>query len=131
MNKNIILFDGVCNLCNGIVKFTIVKDKKKRIYFSSLQSQSGKELVDKYHLANDYMKTFIYLRNGKAYTKSSAALYLFKDIGGPWNLVYSFIIVPKFIRDFVYSVISKYRYFIFGKSEVCMVPTKETKNRFI
>ncbi len=130
-NELIILFDGVCNLCNGMVQFVIKNDAKKRFQFASLQSISGQEILQKFQLSTDVFDSFILLENGRLFTKSTAALRVVKRLKGLWLLLYSFIIVPKFIRDAVYNLIAKNRYKWFGKQETCWVPTPTLKERFL
>lgn len=130
-NTQIILFDGVCNLCNGFVQFLIKRDKKARFKFASLQSASGQSLLLKFGLPTADFHSFIYIKGDNYYTKSTAALNVLKDIGRQWQLFYVFILIPKFIRDFIYSAIAKKRYKLFGKRETCMVPTPDINNRFL
>lgn len=118
------LFDGVCNLCDSMVSFIIRHDSSKRIMFSSLQSYEGKSLLIRYGLPPDYSKSVVYIKDNKFYTKSSAVLNVFKDIGGVWRLFYGFVIIPQFIRDFFYYIIARIRYRIFGKSVSCLTPDK-------
>jgi predicted DCC family thiol-disulfide oxidoreductase YuxK len=128
--EKVILFDGVCNLCNGIVQFVMKRDKKKQIKFASLQSDIGQKMVLK-HYGTTTIDSFIFVDNGKAYMKSSAGLRVCKHLSGPWKLLIIFIIIPTPIRDFFYSIIAKNRYKWFGKSETCMMPTKDMKDRFL
>lgn len=134
MNDNdthILLFDGVCNLCNGFVKFVIKRDRKAKFQFAALQSESAKEILKKFSLLTDDFESFVYISDGRCYLKSSAALHVAKDLGGFWRLFYIFIIIPKFMRDFLYSLIAKTRYKIFGKRDACMVPAPDMKQRFL
>ncbi len=130
-DSGIILFDGVCNLCNRFVKFIIVKDRLKKIHFSPLQKESTKELLRKFNIDFSKLDTVIYIKDEKVFAKSSAALHVLKDIGGIWKLFFVFIIVPKFIRDFIYSIVVRNRYRIFGKSDSCMIPSEKDKARFL
>ncbi len=130
-NNHIILFDGVCNLCNKIVKFIIKRDKIKRFKFASLQSEIGKFYLKKFELPNDKLDTFVYIRYKKSYTRSSAGLYVLKDLGGIWKLFFGFIIFPVFLRDFFYNLIAKSRYKIWGKKDSCMIPSQNISERFI
>jgi predicted DCC family thiol-disulfide oxidoreductase YuxK len=127
----IILFDGVCNLCNGAVQFVIRNDKKKFFRFAALQSEAGIELSKKYQLPTDSMKTFVLIANNKCYTRSTAALNVGKMLGGILSLGYIFIVVPPFIRDGIYNWIAKNRYRWFGQKESCMIPTPELRDRFL
>ena len=131
LNNHIILFDGVCNLCNGAVQFVIKHDKKSIFKFASLQSKYGEQFLLQNNLSATTFDSFIYIRHQKILQKSSAALYVLKDMKGFITLGFVFIIVPKFIRDFIYTLIAKKRYKWFGKKEVCMMPTAALKNRFL
>lgn len=130
-NNPIILFDGVCNLCNGAVQFVIKNDKKKEFYFAALQSDAGIALSQKYNLPTNSMKTFVAIIDGKNYTRSTAALQVAKRLGGALSMIYVLIIVPPFIRDAVYDFIARNRYRWFGKKESCMIPTPELRERFL
>ena len=130
-NSPILLFDGVCNLCNGFVQFIIKRDKNAKFKFASLQSEIGQEYLKQHHLETEVFESFVYLKNDKFYQKSTAALTLFKDLGGAWVLMYVLMIFPRFIRDFFYNLIARNRYKMFGKRESCMLPSPELKNRFL
>jgi len=127
----IILFDGVCNLCNSAVDFVVKRDKKSVIKFAALQSDAGERLLKEFSLPRDNFNSFVFVEGGISYTRSSAALKLCKYLTGLWPLMYGFIIVPKFIRDFIYKWVAKNRYKWFGKREQCMIPTQGLKNRFL
>ncbi len=129
--KSILLFDGVCNLCNRSVQFIIKRDKEKRFLFASLQGKAGQELLSKFYLPINDFNSFVLLENDRVFTKSTGVLKAFKKLSGGWRLCYVFIIVPKFIRDAIYTWIAKHRYKWFGKNEKCMVPTPELKGRFL
>ena len=129
--QHIILFDGVCNLCNGVVAFLIQRDKKEKFSFASLQSAVGQELLGKLGLPLTDFHSFVYMRGDKFYTRSSAWLYVLKDLGSVWQLFFALILVPKPIRDFFYNFISKDRYGFFGKKAQCMVPIPAWKTRFL
>ena len=126
-----ILFDGVCNLCNGAVQFVIKRDKKKYFSFASLQSGEGQKLSGQYDLPLNDFNSFILIENGKAYTRSTGALRVIKKLKGLWPLLYGFMIIPKFIRNAVYDWIARNRYKWFGKKDECMIPTPELKARFL
>ena len=126
----IILFDGVCNLCNASVQYIIKHDKKRLFRFASLQSSFGQKILIKHHLSNITFDSFILLQNKIIYTRSTAALLVAKELQGLIKLLYGFIIIPKFIRDAVYNFIAKHRYKWFGKQETCWVPTLELKRLF-
>ncbi len=131
-NKNLILlFDGECNLCNSTVQFVIKRDKLNRFSFATLQSKTGQQILKNHSLSQSGFDSFILMENNNLHQKSTVALKVAKKLGGGWKLFYIFIIVPKFIRDFVYSLIAINRYKIFGKSSKCMIPTPELKEKFL
>jgi len=130
-NKSIILFDGVCNLCNSSVQFIIKRDKKQRFLYASLQSDAAQSILLQFQLKNNDFNSIILVENEKIYKKSTAILKITKDLNSIWKLGYVFIIIPKFIRDFVYTIVAINRYKWFGKKETCMVPTKELAIRFL
>jgi predicted DCC family thiol-disulfide oxidoreductase YuxK len=129
--EHILLFDGVCNLCNSIVQFTIKRDPKEKFKFASLQSESGQALLKKFGLPTDDFDSFVFIKGDKYFLKSSAGLHVLKELGGVWKLFYVFIIFPRPLRDFVYNIIAKTRYKIFGKRDTCMVPTSRLNQRFL
>ena len=129
---HIILFDGVCNLCNGSVSFVLKNEKESIFHFASIQSETGKELLKWCGLPSDYNQAVVYLENGKVHLGSTAALKIGQELTFPWSVLsYTGIIVPRFIRDWVYAQIAKHRYQWFGKRDVCMIPTKDLKARFL
>ena len=127
----VILFDGVCNFCNGAVNFIIRRDKKSLIKFAALQSEPGRKLLQRFNLPTDELSSIILIEDGNVFTQSSAALKLCKYLTGLWPLMYGFIIVPLFIRDGIYKWIAKNRYKWFGKKDHCMIPTQEVRTRFL
>lgn len=130
-SRPVVLFDGVCNLCNRSVQFIIRRDKKKQFLFASLQGKTGQEVLKKFDLpANDF-NSFIVLEGDKIYTRSTAALRMFKKLSGGWKIFYGFIILPRFMRDALYNLIAKNRYKWYGKRDECMMPTPELKERFL
>lgn len=132
MNEQpVILFDGVCNFCNGAVNFTLKRNKKKDILFAPLQSEQGQVLLKQYNLPVKEMESFVFIENGKAYQRSTAALKVCRHLNWFWPLCYGLIIVPKFIRDGIYNWIAKNRYKWFGQKDSCMIPTPEIKARFL
>jgi len=115
-NQSIVLFDGVCNLCNSAVAFILKRDKKKIFKLSPLQSSFSEELNQQFHFNQPQLNSIVLIENNKVYYKSTAALRVVKKLNGPIRLLYIFIIIPSFIRDAVYSVIAKNRYKWFGKN---------------
>ena len=131
MDQPIILFDGVCNLCNGAVQFIIRHDKKNTFMFTSLQSETGQKLLAQYNLPLDELNSFILIENNKAYTRSTGALKVAKKLNGIFPMLYSFIIIPKILRDSIYDLVARNRYKWFGKKDECMIPTPQLKARFL
>jgi predicted DCC family thiol-disulfide oxidoreductase YuxK len=131
VNQTVLLFDGVCNLCSGFVNFVIKRDRLEKIKFSSLQSPFGQKVSEFYHLPKVDFDTLVFLDEGKYFLRSTAVLKLAKKLGGIWKLFYVLILIPTPIRDFVYKLVSKNRYKIFGKKQTCMVPDKNVETRFI
>ncbi len=127
---NIILFDGICNLCNSTVSFIIRWDSKAHFRFAALQSKKGKYLLLKYNITQEQESTLFYLRNGECLKRSTAILYILKDLGGIWKCFYPLIYLPNRLRDAIYTFVSQNRYRLFGKRDRCMIPTPELKDRF-
>lgn len=128
---HILLFDGVCNLCNTAVIAVIKRDRKGKFKFASLQSQRGQALLNQFGLSMNDLNTVIYINNTGYFIKSSAVLHVLKELGGIWKLFYVFIILPKPLRDFLYSIIAKTRYKIFGKRASCIIPPTNIEQRFL
>lgn len=130
--KKIILFDGVCNLCNGTVQFVIKRDKKDLFRYAALQSEAGKQLIAQRHIDTNGLDSIILIEPGVAYyTKSDAALEIAQGLGGFWKLTAVFTWIPTSIRNAIYDLIAKNRYKWFGKKESCMVPTPELNGKFL
>ena len=130
-SQPIILFDGICNLCDGAVQFVIKHDPENQFLFASLQSEAGQRLLKQYKLSIENFNSFILIQDEKVYNKSTGALKVARQIKGVWSWLYIFIIIPAFIRDTVYTWIAQNRYKWFGKKEACMIPTPELKARFL
>ena len=126
----IVFFDGVCNLCNNSVDFIIQRDSHAKFRFSSLQSVVAKSLLPK-HINEENLRSILLLRNGKVYDKSNAVLEIAKELNNLWPILYVFKIIPRFIRDYLYTVVSNHRYNWFGKRDTCRIPTAEEKSRFV
>ncbi len=129
--NGIILFDGVCNFCNGSVNFIIENDSADHFRFTPLQSEIGQELLAKYNINKVDTDSVVLIENEKAYTHSNAVLKIAQKLGGIYSAAYGLMIVPKFIRDFFYKTFAKYRYKLFGKKDVCMMPTPEIRRKFL
>lgn len=132
-DKLLILFDGVCNLCNNSVQYVIKHDKKNKFLFAHLQSEVGESIIEEFSI--DTKRTdSILLYNPQVKSikiKSSAAIGIAKHLGFPLNLMVIFYILPNFIRNWVYDYIAKNRYKWYGKKEECMIPTPDLKSKFL
>lgn len=129
--ERIILFDGVCNFCDSTVQWIIKRDTSKNFYFASLQSEAGQELLRKHQIDTEQVDSVVYVRNEKAYIKSTAALHILKDLGKVWSLLYVLIVLPVSLRNFFYDQFAKRRYLLFGQKAECMIPTKDQRSRFL
>ena len=129
--SHLLLFDGVCNLCNGTVNFLIQKDKRELFTFASLQSDAGQALLARFGLPQHEFHSFIYIKGNKWYQRSGAVLRVLRDLGGIWKLAAVLLLVPAPARDFLYKIIARNRYRWFGKKDECMIPTPELKKRFL
>jgi len=131
-NKQLIFFDGICNLCNTSVNYIIKHDKKDVFRFAALQSEIGQQIVKEFNI--DILKIDSILlyseKNGICY-KSTVALKIAKHLGFPLNMLVVFFIVPPCIRNWVYDYIAKNRYKWYGKREECMIPTPELQEKFL
>lgn len=130
-NKKVILFDGVCNLCNSAVNLVIDKDSNDIFRFAALQSDIGMSLCNQHDINPDETDSIILIEGDKVAIKSTAALRIAKSLSGGYPLLYGFIILPKFIRDSVYNFIAKNRYKWYGKRESCRMPTPELQKKFL
>lgn len=130
-HRNIVLFDGVCNLCNASVQFIIRHDKGLVFSFASLQSETANDLLKDFSYTATNLESIVLIENNRLYTRSTAALHIAKNLKGAARLLYTFIIIPRPLRDWVYNWIARNRYRWFGRKESCMVPTKELQARFL
>ncbi|WP_407557539.1 thiol-disulfide oxidoreductase DCC family protein [Winogradskyella sp. 4-2091] len=132
-NKQLILFDGVCNLCNSSVLYVIKRDSKNNFLFAPLESKIGTEIIKKFNIDTEKTDSILLYNpvKDKLTYKSTAALLIASRLGFPTNLLSIFLIVPAFIRNWVYNYIAKNRYKWYGKKDSCMIPTPELKSKFI
>ena len=129
-NSKIILFDGVCKICDRSMLFIIKRDPNKKFVFASLQSDIGQDLVDKYSLPDD-METMILIEGDVFYIQSDAVLRIVKELNGLWPILGVFDKLPRAIRDYAYKKFSMNRYRLFGKKEQCELPSAEVRSRFL
>lgn len=127
----IILFDGVCNLCNAAVQFVIKHDKNRYFRFASLQSEIAKSILPKYGINPDALESIIVYENERIYIRSNAILRIAKNLQGFSRLLVLGWVIPKPIRDWLYNIVAKNRYAWFGRKDECMVPTPELSSRFL
>lgn len=127
----ILLFDGVCNLCNASVQWVLQRDRAGRIRFASLQSQSGQELLARFQLDRTVFDTVVLVDGDRVFTRSDAALELLRQLGKPWSLLHIFHRIPRPLRNAVYDWIARHRYRWFGRREECWLPRPEWKERFL
>ncbi len=131
-DKKIILFDGVCNLCESSVLFVIKHDQKDIFRFVALQSDLGKEIIEHIGLSKKNIDSVILYEPGISYNyKSAAAIEIAKDLGGFFHLGTIFKIIPSGLRNVLYDYISKNRYLWYGKKDNCLLPTEEIKSKFL
>ena len=127
----VVLFDGVCTLCNGVVNFLIDRDPAANLRFASLQSEAGRALLAKAGLPQDYRDSFVLIAEGIALVHSDAALGIARRMAPPWSWLYPLRLVPRPIRDAVYRLIARHRYHWFGQTNACRLPTPELRARFL
>ncbi|GAA4270371.1 thiol-disulfide oxidoreductase DCC family protein [Hyunsoonleella aestuarii] len=131
-NKSLILFDGVCNLCNNSVKYVIKHDTSNKFMFAPLQGTTGKSIVEHYNINTAKIDSIILYNPEKGIVyKSTAALKVASKLGFPINILIVFLVIPAFIRNWVYDFIAKNRYKWYGKKEACMIPTPELRSKFL
>jgi predicted DCC family thiol-disulfide oxidoreductase YuxK len=133
MDKSILLYDGVCNMCDSTVQFAMKRDRGKRIHYAGLQSSIARQLMAAHNIQvnTTELSTVYYIRNNKVYTKSTAILKVCMDLSGAWPLMGVFLIIPKFIRDRAYTFVAANRYRWFGKKDYCVLPSAEEKKLFL
>lgn len=129
--KVVLLFDGHCNLCNHSVNYFIKKDRKNKLLFGALQSQQAQSFLQKKNLETQDFSSLVVVKSSRVYRRSRAVLEVFKVLPYAWKILYVFIIIPPFIRNFIYHIIAKNRYKWFGKKTTCRLATPEEKLKFI
>lgn len=127
----IILFDGVCNLCNGFVQFVLKRDKGKIFQFASLQSTYGTGLSNYYHLSTTLPETIVVYDGQEILTESDAVIKITSGLNGLWKFTVLLLIIPGIIRNPIYRLVARNRYKLFGKRDQCMIPSEDMKGRFV
>ncbi|HMB81980.1 MAG TPA: DCC1-like thiol-disulfide oxidoreductase family protein [Vicinamibacterales bacterium] len=128
---SLVLFDGVCNLCDGFVQFVIARDPSRQFHFGTLQSSAARQVLDLHDTLRPLPDTMVLVEDGHLFTRSTAALRIARRLTLPWSLAYAFIAVPRPLRDWIYDLVARYRYRLFGQRDQCMVPTPDLRSRFI
>jgi predicted DCC family thiol-disulfide oxidoreductase YuxK len=128
---SIILFDGLCNLCNGAIQFIIPRDPQANFYFASLQSAVGQAILHQYGLSQQSPDSVVFVQSGHVYTKSTAILHIARRLHGFWFLAVVGFVVPNSLRDRLYDFVASHRYRWFGQRDVCLLPTHEIQCRFL
>ena len=128
---DILIFDGVCNLCTHSVQFILKHEAESRFRFTPVQSPAGVRLLNQYGFSPEDVSTFVLVSDGQVYTKSSAAILIAKRLKGPWQLLRATWLLPRPLRDWAYDVVARNRYNWFGKSATCMIATPELEARFL
>ena len=129
--RPVILFDGVCNLCTGSVRFVIGRDARKQFRFASLQSTVAQKLLGAQGRAGDRLESVVLVVGERTYRKSTAALLIARRLDGLWPLLSALLVIPRPLRDAVYDWIGKRRYRLFGKRDACWRPQAELAERFL
>ena len=130
IHKPVLLFDGYCNLCSNSVVFIVKREKGDTFRFASLQSDIADKLLKEANHKEDAPDSIVLVENDKTYYRSAAALKIAKKLKWPWPLLYAFIIIPPFIRDWIYDAIAKRRYKWFGRKEQCFIPPEDMSHKF-
>ncbi len=132
VNKKVVIFDGVCNLCNSFINLIIKYDSNNRFVFTSLQSEISQEITSHLKIDSKNKESIILYEQGVSYDfKSTAALKIMKEFGGLWYLTQVGYILPQYLRDGIYDIVAKNRYKWFGKRDICMIPSAEIKSKFL
>ncbi len=131
LNDCVILFDGVCKLCNAWAQFIIKYDRKKRFKLCSVQSLEGQSILRHFNMPTEYFDTMLYVQGAHCFEKSDAFLNVMNRLGFPWGMLCVLRVIPPVLRNWLYDRIALNRYSLFGKYDNCMLPSKENENRFL
>ena len=130
-DHRIVIFDGVCNLCNGAVNFIVKRDSAGKFLFTPMQSALAQELVEKYNVSNVGKDAFLLIKDDRTYIWTDAALEIASELDGHWHLCRAFKIIPRPICDWCYRQFARNRYTLFGRTDACVIPSAEIRSRFI
>jgi predicted DCC family thiol-disulfide oxidoreductase YuxK len=129
--RAVVLFDGVCNLCNGFVRFVIPRDPLRHVRFAALQSEAARRLMVQTGVTPGDADSIVLFEGQRAFVRSDAALRIARQLRFPWPLLYGLVVVPRPIRDWAYDIVARNRFRWFGRRDVCMMPGPETQDRFL
>lgn len=130
-NRHVVIFDGECNFCHGAVNFIIKRDPLAVFSFAAMQSNVAAQIMKKYDIDSISMDTILLIKNGQCYVFSSAAFEIAKDLIWPWPVLSILKFIPLFVRDFFYRLFARHRYTLFGRRELCLLPSDDVKSRFL
>jgi len=128
---SLVLFDGVCNLCNGFVQFAIARDPRRQFQFGALQSAAARRVLELHDAPDPLPDTIVLVEDGRVFTGSTAALRIARRLTFPWSLASALLAVPRPFRDWIYAIVARHRYRWFGRRDHCLVPTPALRARFI
>ncbi|HEX8242141.1 MAG TPA: thiol-disulfide oxidoreductase DCC family protein [Longimicrobium sp.] len=127
----LVLYDGTCGLCNRSVQLILRNDRRGRFRFAALQSDAGRALLARHGLPPDRMDTVVLVEDGRAFTRSRAALRIARRMDAPWPALWPLAIIPRAVSDFFYGLVARHRYRLFGRTDACMLPPPEVRARFL
>jgi predicted DCC family thiol-disulfide oxidoreductase YuxK len=131
MDKGIVIFDGYCNFCSRSVLFIIRRDRRRYFTFAASQTPEGQQIIGQYALGDLAQHSIVLIEQGNVYRKSTAALRIARQLGKVWRLIYVCMIIPRGLRDYIYDLIARSRYRLFGMSDRCFVPDDVMRERFL
>ncbi len=131
MDHPIVLFDGICALCNATVQFALKQDPQGKLRFAGLQSTAGRKLLQTHGLPGEDFDTVLLIEGDRVSTHSTGALRILRYLRFPWPLLYGLILIPPFIRDRIYALVARRRFDWFGKLDACPIPPPEVRDRFL
>jgi predicted DCC family thiol-disulfide oxidoreductase YuxK len=127
----ILLVDGVCNLCNALVRFIVRRDPRGTIRYASLQSETAQTLLQKHGAPDSNLDTVVLLESDRVFVRSTAVLHVFRHLTYPWPLLFALMVIPRSWRDRIYDAVARRRYKWFGRRDACMVPSTDVRHRFL
>jgi|TARA_R110002073_G_scaffold84612_7_gene201833 predicted DCC family thiol-disulfide oxidoreductase YuxK len=130
-DRHVVIFDGECNFCHGAVNFIIKRDPQAIFVFAAMQSNVADQIMEKYNIDSVSMDTILLIKKGQCYVFSSAAFEIVKDLTWPWPVLSILKFIPLFLRDYLYRLFARHRYVLFGRRELCLLPSDDVKSRFL